>query len=275
MNFFDRLSNGWTISMNSFKVLRANKQLIVFPILSSISLLFILGSFVIVALAGAGWHIDAVREPGRGANILILFLFYLVNYFVVVFFNMALIHCTHLYFKGEKSTIEDGIKFSVSRIGQIFLWAMFAATVGTILRLIQERLGWLGKIIIGLIGIVWSVATFFVVPVIAYEKLGPFDALKRSAQLMKEKWGETIGAGFSFFLINLLAVLVVGGGMFLIGSIFHPLIGIILAVLGLLIVSAILSATRTIFISAVYHNVTGDPTDHFNQQIVDSLFEAK
>src|SRR5690242_167329 len=187
MSFFERLSTGWTISMNSFKVLRENKQLIIFPILSSISLLFILGSFVIVALAAAGWHIDAVKEPGQVGNVLILFLFYLVNYFVVVFFNMALIHCTHLYFKGEKSTIEDGIKFSVSRIGEIFLWAMFAATVGTILRLVQERLGWLGKIIIGLIGVVWSIATFFVVPVIAYEKLGPIDALKRSTQLMKEK----------------------------------------------------------------------------------------
>ena len=275
MNFFDRLSNGWNISMNSFKVLRANKQLIIFPILSGVSLLLVLGSFVTLVFAAAGWDAEAIQEPGQAGSILILFLYYLVNYFIVVFFNMALIHCTHLFFKGEPVTIEDGIRFSVSRMGVIFLWSMLAATVGTILRLLQENFGYLGRIIIGLIGIVWSVATFFVVPVIAYENLGPFDAFKRSSQLMKEKWGESLGAGFSFGLVNFIGIVLLGGGLFLIGSIFNPLIGVALAVLGVLLVSAIVSAVRTIFISAVYHNVTGDPTEHFNQQMIDSLFVEK
>ena len=275
MSFFDRLSNGWNISMNSFKVLRANKQLIIFPILSSISLMLVLASFVTVVLAGSGWDVDNIQEPGQVGSILVLFLYYLVNYFVVVFFNMSLVHCTHLYFKGEPVTIEAGVKFSVSRIGAIFLWSMFAATVGTILRLVQENLGWLGKIIIGLIGVVWSIATFFVVPIIAYENVGPIDAFKKSAQLMREKWGESLASGFSFGLVNFLGFLVVGGGLFLIGSIFNPLVGIVLAVLGVLLVSAIVSAAQTIFVSAVYHNITGDPTEHFNQQMIDSLFSEK
>ncbi|HYC29120.1 MAG TPA: DUF6159 family protein, partial [Chitinophagaceae bacterium] len=212
MSFFDRLSNGWTISMNSFKVLKANKQLVIFPILSGISMLLILASFVTVVLAAVGWDVDAIGDPGQTGSILLIFLYYLVNYFIVVFFNMALIHCTHLYFKGEQPTIGQGIRFSLSRIGFIFGWAMVAATVGTILRLIAEELGLLGKIVISLIGVVWSVATFFVVPVIAYENVGPIDAIKRSSQLMKEKWGESLGAGFSFGLVRLIAFLVIGGG---------------------------------------------------------------
>src|SRR5258705_9027691 len=107
---------------------------------------------------------------------------------------MALVHCTRLYFKGEAFTIRDGLRFSMSRLGAIFSWAFFAATVGLILKMIQDNAGWLGKIIIGLIGWIWSVATFFVVPVIAYENLGPVDAFKRSSSLMKQKWGESLGA---------------------------------------------------------------------------------
>jgi hypothetical protein len=275
MSFFDRLSNGWTISMNSFKVLKANKQLIIFPILSGISLLFILGSFVTIVLASAGWDTDAIGDPNDATSILIMFLYYLVNYFIVVFFNMALIHCTHLYFKGEEVTIEKGIRFSFSRIGTIFAWSMFAATVGTILRLIAENLGWLGKIIISLIGIAWSVATFFVVPVIAYENVGPIDAFKKSAQMMRQKWGESIGAGFSFGLVHLIAVIVVGGALFLIGSVFNFVIGILLGVLGVLFVAAVMSAAQTIFISAVYHNITGDPVEHFDQQMINNLFIHK
>jgi hypothetical protein len=260
MSFFDRLSNGWKISMNSFKVLKENKQLVIFPILSGISLLLILGSFVTVVLAAAGWNVDAVNEPGETTSILYLFLYYLVNYFVVVFFNTALVHCSRLYFHGEEVTIEKGLRFSMSRIGTIFAWSMFAATVGTILRLI---------------GVIWSIATFFVVPVIAYENAGPLEAFKRSSQLMKEKWGESIAAGFSFGLVQIVALIVVGVPLFIIGALVHPVIGIILAALGALIVMAIISAAQTIFISAVYHNVTGDPVKQFNQQMIDSLFEPK
>jgi hypothetical protein len=152
---------------------------------------------------------------------------------------------------------------------------MFAATVGTVLRLIQENAGWLGKIIAGLIGIVWSVATFFVVPVIAYENVGPLQAFKRSSQLMREKWGERLGAGFSFGLVQIVALIVVGLPLFFIGAIAHPAVGIVLAVLGCLLVMAVISAAQTIFVSAVYHNVTGDPVKHFNQQMIDDLFESK
>ena len=275
MSFFDRLSNGWRISMNSFKVLKENKQLVVFPILSGISLLLIMGSFVTIALAAAGWDVDAVNEPGETTSVLYLFLFYLVNYFVVVFFNTALIHCSRLYFHGEEVTLEKGLRFSVSRIGAIFAWSMFAATVGTVLRLIEENAGWIGKLIIGLVGVVWSIATFFVVPVIAYENAGPFEAFKRSSQLMKEKWGESIGAGFSFGLVQIVALIAVGLPLFLIGALVHPVIGVILAALGALLVMAIISAAQTIFISAVYHHVTGDPVKHFNQQMIDNLFEPK
>jgi len=275
MNFFDRLSNGWKISMNSFKVLKENKQLIIFPILSGISLLLIIGSFSVAILSAAGWDVDNIDESKSFSNYAILFAFYIVNYFVVVFFNMALIHCTHLYFKGEEVSVSKGLRYSASRVGVIFSWAVVAATVGFILRLIQENVGSLGKFITGLLGIAWSIATFFVVPVIAYEKMGPFAALKRSTQLMKEKWGESLGATFSFGLIKFIAILVLAVPLFFIGSLIHPVAGVALAVLAIFLVIAVMSAAETIFISAVYHNVTGDPVENYHLQQVDSLFVNK
>jgi hypothetical protein len=188
---------------------------------------------------------------------------------------MALIHCTRLYFKGEEVSVRAGLQFSMSRIGAIFSWAVFAATVGLILRAIQENSGIMGKIITGFIGIVWSVATFFVVPVIAYENLGPVGAFKRSAQIMKQKWGESIVAGFSFGLIQFLAFLVVGFPLFLLGSSVNPFLGIALAIAGSFIIMSIISAAQTIFISAVYHNINGDVTKYFDQQLVDGLFVQK
>ncbi|HEX2606229.1 MAG TPA: DUF6159 family protein [Flavisolibacter sp.] len=275
MGFLDRLSNGWRISLNSFKVLKANKQLLIFPVLSGISIILVMGSFITFLLAAAGWDIDTMEEPGRAGSYAILLGFYVVNYFIITFFNMALIHCTRLYFRGEEVTVKAGLKFSMSRIGAIFSWALLAGTVGAILKIIQENSGTLGKILTGLLGIVWSVATFFVVPVIAYENLGPFGAFKRSSQIMREKWGESLASRFSFGLIQFLAILVVGLIFFLAGSMVHVILGMVMAVLGAFIVITVMSAVQTIFVSAVYHNVTGDPVELYNQQLIDGLFQGK
>lgn len=275
MNFFDRLSNGWSIAMSSFKVLKEKKELIIFPILSGLAILLVVGSFFAVLLGSSGWDGIDVETVNTPLYYLFIFGFYVINYFIVVFFNMALIHCSRRYFQGEEVTVREGLRFSMSRIGVIFSWAFFSATIGLLLKVIQDNAGWLGKIITGLIGVVWSIATFFVVPVIAYEKLGPLEAVKRSTQLMKQKWGESLGATFSFGLIQFVGILVAGLGLYLIGSIFDPIAGIALAVLGVFLVFSIISAAETIFVSAIYHNIDGDLDKHFNQQMVDQLFEKK
>src|SRR5262249_28183517 len=129
--------------------------------------------------------------------------------------------------------------------------------------------------ITGILGIAWSIATFFVVPIIAYGNIGPFAAIKRSTQLMKEKWGESIGATFSFGFIRFIAMIVLAVPLFFIGSLINPIVGIALAVLAVFLVIAVMSAVETIFISAVYHNVTGDPVENYHLQQVESLFESK
>jgi hypothetical protein len=275
MNFFTRLSNGWQIALNSFTVLKENRQLILFPILSGLSMILVISSFVVALFASGRWQADDVHEYGTVTNYMIVFLYYVVNYFIIVFFNTALVHCTHLYFMGEEVTIRKGLQFSMSRIGAIFSWAVFAATVGTALRLLQDNLGSIGKIITGLIGIVWSVTTFFVVPVIAYENLGAVAAFRRSAALMKEKWGESLGATFSFALVQIVGFLLLAIPSFLLGYLLHPVVGIVLFILGVFTILVVMSAARTIFISAVYHNINGDPVKHFNQQLADNLFVNK
>ena len=274
MGFFTKLSNGWQLAKTSFIVLRENKQLLLFPVLSGISLLFVMGSFAIAMFGLSGWNFEAFENMSTPVRYVIAFGFYFINYFVIVFFNMALIHCTHLYFNGEEPTLNKGMQFSLSRIGAIFSWALVAATVGLILRVIQENVGWLGKIITGLIGIVWNVTTFFVVPVLAYENLGPVDAVKRSGSLMREKWGESIGAGFSIGLVGLIGGLGIVFVSILLALI-HPAIGGVFGLLSFIALWVVLSAAETVFVSAAYHNVTGNPVHHFNDAQFSELFVAK
>ena len=92
---------------------------------------------------------------------------------------------------------------------------------------------------------------------------------------MKEKWGESLGATFSFGLIKIIGIFLAGGVLYLLGTMIHPLAGIILGTFGAFIIIAIISASEMIFVSAVYHNINGDPVAHFNQQAIDNLFMRK
>jgi len=275
MNLFERLGNGWTITKSSFSILKKNKQLLIFPVLSGIAIVLIVASIVVALLASKDWQAENLSFQNDSTNYIFVFLFYLVNYFVVVFFNVALIHCTKLYLEGNQPTVSAGLKYSLTRIGAIFSWAMFAATVGTILRIIEENAGWLGKIIAGLLGIVWGVATFFVVPIVAYENLGPIDAFKRSGSLMKQKWGESLSATFSMGLIQFIALLLIAAICVPIAMYIDPFIGIGLGVILACVLFAMISAAQTIFTGLVYMNVTGSVEEHFNQQLIDGLFEKK
>ncbi|RYY54258.1 MAG: hypothetical protein EOO09_15030 [Chitinophagaceae bacterium] len=275
MGFIERFSAGWKIAMSSFRVLKEKKELVIFPMISSISILLVFGSFFSALFFSGFFESTESEDFNSWLNYLVMFVFYVLNYFIIVFFNMALVHCTRLYFRGEEVSVAAGIRFSMSRIGAIFSWALFAGTVGLLLRVVQENLGTLGKILIGLIGAVWSIMTFFVVPIIAYENVGPLDAVKRSSQMMKEKWGESLGANFSFGIIQFLAILATGVLFFMVGYFISPIAGIVLGVLAGFVVFSVVSAAQVVFISAVYHNVNGDLVKHFDQQMVDNLFARK
>jgi hypothetical protein len=275
MSFMDRLSNGWKLSMSSFRVLQKNKQLVIFPLLSSLALLVVVGLFLGGFLAANNWDLEQLGTLENAGGLALLFTAYLVNYFVIVFFNVALVYCARIYFTGQKPTVSQGLQFSISRLGAIFQWAIMAAVVGTLLRVVEEESGVVGRIISGIIGVVWSIATFFVVPVLAYENVSPFGAIKRSGQLMRKKWGESLAATFSFGAVQIIGLILVVVPLFLLGNLLSLPVGVALAVLGGFVIVAIVTAAQNIFISAVYHEVQGEPVADFDSETLDGIFMTR
>lgn len=279
MNFFDRLRNGWRLGMTSIKIIRENKSLLLFPVLSSAALITVVLTFVGGTYAVFGTDFERMIDEFLGTNEILaytaLFVFYLISYFIIVFFNVALVHCARMIFDGQTPSIKDGLAFSGSRVGTILSWAFLSATVGVILQAIEERLGWIGQIVVGLIGAVWSIATFFVVPILAYEEVGPLEALKRSGKLMREKWGEAIGANFSFGVFFLLGYLIIIVGTVALFAI-HPILGIVSGVLSALLLHTVVSAAKMVFIAATYNHMMDRPAGRFDDAaILDGVFIQK
>src|SRR5262249_26298023 len=118
----------------------------------------------------------------------VVFLYYFANYFVVIFFNSALIGCAVLRFQGEPAGLKDGLAIAASRLPQILEWALVSATVGFLLKLIESVHEKVGEIVSAILGTGWSIITYFVVPVLVVEKVGPFEAIMRSLSLLRKTW---------------------------------------------------------------------------------------
>ncbi len=276
MGFFDRLGKGWKMGMASLKVIRANKQLVLFPIISGIAMLLVIASFLGLVYINYGTDVDNMMENSSAIDYVVSFLYYLVGYFVIVFFNVGLVHCTRIHLQGGKPSFGDGVRFAIKRIPIILGWAVLSATVGIILKAIEENSGTVGSIISSIVGVVWSIVTFFVVPILAYEEVGPITALKRSGQIMKEKWGESIGASFSFGILTLVGILIIALPVGILFSFIHPIVGISLGVLMIFLIQSIVSSAEMVFIASVYHQVVEEaPVDDFDSELIDDLFVKK
>jgi hypothetical protein len=291
--FFDRLSRGWELAGQSWEVLKRDKALVLFPVLSGIACLLVVATFLVplflVPGFGAGVMAAVDHDPPGQQNAaaqiayaLLLFAFYFVNYFVIVFFNTALVSCAIARFKGGEPTLGDGLRMAGARLPQIAGWAALSATVGVILKMIEEKTDWVGRIVIGLIGTAWAVATYLAVPTLAVEGVGPIKALKRSAGLIRKTWGEgfvgNIGVGFIGFLISLPGIALIIFGFMAMAAQSVWLGGLLLAVgvLELLAGSIIVSTLKQIFIAGLYVYATEQRVPNgFSQDLMRSAFAPK
>jgi len=258
-----KFSRSWELVKQSFAVLRSDKQLMLFPILSAISCLFVTiligtGGVLMMLPARAAALASGERFNPNQSPIFLLAMFtlYVANYFVIVFFNVALVGVANSRLMGGTWTFRDGIELAWARKGTILQWALVAATVGMILRTIEERMGVIGRLIMRIVGVAWTLACYFVVPVLAFEDLTPMEAVKRSWKLFRDTWGEKVIGGFSFSLISMLLMLP-GIGLWIagmmIGGVSGFAIGLCLMILYILMLSVFMSAVQGVFNAALYH----------------------
>jgi Family of unknown function (DUF6159) len=281
-----KFARSWALMKASAAVLRSDKSLLVFPLLSGLCTLLVAASFLIpvVVMTVGGEHAgqDFNQRMSAGAYLL-MFAFYLVQYFVIIFFQTALTGVALMHLRGEPTSVAAGFALARSRLPHIFGYALIAATVGLVLRMIQERLGLIGRLVVGFLGLAWTVATFLVVPILASEDVGPVDAVKRSVELLKRSWGENLigngGIGAVFGLLMLVAVLVGAvliGGAFALQSVVAIVLAVTVVVLGFILLGLIQSSLQGIYSAALYRYAeAGEASVGFDQALLEQAFAPK
>lgn len=300
---FQTLSRSWELVKASYGVLKQDKELIWFPILSTVAIVIVtavlllpmgaLGVFESLATAESS---QAAAGNGQGevsggmALILFImaFLFYFIMYTIVIYSNTALIGAALIRLDGGDPTVRDGLQIANSRLSVIFGYAAIAATVGMILQAIRgDEDNILGSIVAGILDFAWNLITFLVVPVLVVENVGPIQAIKRSSSLLRSTWGENITGSFAMgiiqFIATLLVGLVVGLPLILIANALGSGIALAIAigvlVLAIAAISFFFSALNGIFQAALYKYATD--ADHskvsqfFDERLVAGAFQPK
>jgi hypothetical protein len=244
-----RIERGLRLVGISWQVLREEPELMLLPLMSGIALLAALVPVAAVWIA-VGGHLSTHAST---TDYVFLFVYYVVAYSVGVFFNAAMISAATEKLNGGSPSLGSALSGAAAKAPALLAWAVVAATVGTALRVAEERTGIIGRIVFTIIGVAWSVVTFFVVPVILFEHLGAFAAVKRSAQLFKQRWGEQFVGNVSmgaFFAVLTLALVMITTGVFFIAG---PIIGIFYGLAWLIALIAVSSALQGVFNAALYH----------------------
>ena len=259
----ETLSRSWDLLGQSFAVLKSDKELMWLPVVSAVFCLaaavIILGTGLLLVTPPGPIPRDPAQQKLLGqAMAPFIFLFYFVIYSLATYFNVALVSIAANRLAGGQATLNDGLQIAWKRKWSIIQWALLAATVGMLLAILERALSVLGRIVTRITGFVWTLASFFVVPLLAAEDVGPVEALYKSAQIFHNTWGEEVAGGFSFGLVFFLLTLpglllpMMGARIGQTGM----LGGLAVAVIYWLLLAIVNSAARGVFVAALYRYAT-------------------
>jgi len=206
---FEKIHRSWALVKASAAVLSANRQLLIFPVLSLMASLVVLATFVLPVF---GWGLLPRDGTSALAWWVVGFLFYLSQYFVIFFFGSALVSAALAHMEGERPTVQESLGVAWSKAVPILGYAAISATVGVLLRALEERAGFLGRLVTATLGAAWTLGAFLTVPVLVAQDVGPVDAVKTSIALLRKTWGENaaghVGVGLAFGLVTMVVFLI-------------------------------------------------------------------
>ena len=274
MRVIDRFKTAVTLIKHSVGVMRSHPRLALFPVLSGV---FGLGFLALVMTPMFGvLSLEAGDTTTVVVGVAVIGALYLGTAFITSFFTAALVHQTRAVLAGEEPDLRKGIDGAWAVKGPLFVWALISATVGIVLDAISESDSMVGQILAAIFGVAWTLMTFFVIPVIVFEKPSIREMFERSAGLFRDTFGETpiSLAGVSLLgLIAALPALVPGAYLLFVAE--QPLLGIPLFVVGVLIVQLLSSTLRGIVKTSLYFYATEEQRPDEFDGIFDELDRSR
>ncbi len=248
----------------SWRVLKDDKSLALYPLISTITALVIMATFAVPVVTmflhtSTTYGLDGSPHPNASLDPMgwvLVGLGYFALTYVGIFCNAALIYAANEHLTGTgPGTLASGFAGASKKAGAILPWAILSSTVTVVLRMIEQRSGLLGRIVISIVGIMWTLLTYLVVPIIVLEEVSTGKAISRSSQMFKRTWGENVVGNMGFGLFSVFAALIAFAIMtmgFMTGTAVIAISAVALAVLFLCVAVQVIAAMSGIYRVALY-----------------------
>ena len=268
--FFNRVSNTFKMMKSCLDVLKKDRELILFPVFAAISVA------IFVLIISAGGYLDNLDTEQGGSLAPLILLIFGAN-FLIVFFNSALVSAALERLRGGDPNVKSGLSHAIKHIHHIFFWSIIVTIVAILIAIIRgdrRENSIFREIFASIIQAGWAMMTFFVVPIIVSENIGPINAIKRSTSLFKQTWGDQVVANFGFGIFQLFGVLlgVVVGWFF---GLFSPVLGAFLGGSIAVMSVAIIYTLEGIYKAALYEFALGEKPLEFQQEDLRTAYQRK
>lgn len=218
-NIFGNAKLGIQISNQVIRVLLKDKGLFVYPVVMALL------SFVLLILFFVPFILLGGLAFGFVSLFAMLIIYYFVTTFMATYFIFALYIAFTSFVQGKKIGMVDALGQASKYFPLIFSWTIFYTIVITVVRMIESRVqGFAGAILQAVIGIGLFLGTTFALPVIFEEKVGPIDAVKKSAMFIINNIGKTFSGIIYFDIIGFVIKFI--GGLFIISAILMGVIDV-------------------------------------------------
>jgi ABC-type multidrug transport system fused ATPase/permease subunit len=275
-----------TIVKEAWAILKQDKEIMGFPILSSVCTLVaalvmaVLYYFLVLGGSTETLQISKANEASEVVQYLTLLVYYFIIFFIVSFFQAGLFMVVQGRFSGQNLSFSDGLSKARENLSKIFLWALISATVGMILGIISDNFKLVGKIIASFLGAAWNILTYFSLPSLVIGKLGIKDSFKESAALIRKTWGEAIIINFGvgmFFAILIFLTIALSVGIIVIFPSMYVIVTIeVLFALFMIAIIVVSSTLSSIFKLALYNYArTGVVPVGFSADIIKAAVKGK
>jgi hypothetical protein len=264
------IRNAFKLAKIAWLVILADKELLMYPVLASLSAILFLGMIAIPTFL--------IELSGMEAlQIAAMFVLYLGLMFILQFFNAALVSSALVRLNGGNPTLKTGFRQAWKRVGLIAKWSIFAATVGMLLSMLRQRAGALGSLFGGLMEMGWNLLSFFVIPILVVEGISPTDALMRSKELLRKTWGEQISANIGFGVVGVILALPLIPLLFVLFTLFPSgMVPFAVAILYLMTLILFTTTLSGIYQAALYlYARDGRIAGEFDEAELRSAFTAR
>lgn len=182
------------LAKKSLVIIFQKKSLLILPFVSSLLILFLLLIVLmpLFKIEAQAWELQSISISQYFLFFGIILGFFFVAHFISLFFTLAITASIAGLVNNEHTSVWLGFKTGLKNFLAIALWALLMGTVGIVIRFLEYWVdSWatfkIAKKSLAELG--WMKATFFVIPILAFETQNAITAITKSTMLVKETWG--------------------------------------------------------------------------------------